>query len=332
MSPFARWLLYPLIAIVLGFIIDLLVGDPDGLPHPVMLTGKLVSWLENLFRKLFPKSAGGEIAAGGVMFLLIALLSFCIPFGLLWLCYRLTPILGVAVEAIMCWQILATRALRDGCMKVFRSLKRGNTAKARYYVSRIVSRDTEQLGEPGILRASVESVAKNTCNASAAPLICLVIGGAPLGWLYRAVNTMDSMVGCVDEPYKHFGLIPARADDVFNFIPSRITALFMLLSGFILNFNVSNGWKIFKRDRYNHKSPNAGQTESVCAGLLGVQLGGNASYNGIVHMNKTIGDPIRQIELNDIKRSCSLLYNTAILSAILFIGLRLALFFALLPR
>lgn len=331
MMPFEK-LLYPLIAIVLGFILDLIFGDPEGFPHPVMLIGKLIEGLEKLFRKLFPKSRGGEIAAGGVMLLCVALISLAVPAGLLFLCYSLTPILGVAVEAVMCWQILATKSLRDSCMKVFRSLKRGNPAKARSCVSRIVGRDTENLDESGIVRASVESAAENTCDGSVAPLIFLVIGGAPLGWLYKAVNTMDSIVGYVDEPYKNFGLIPARADDVFNFIPARISAMLMLISGFILNFNVSNGWKIFKRDRYNHKSPNSGQTESVCAGLLGIQLGGSASYRGIVHINKTIGDPIRSIEPNDIERSCNLLYNTAILSAVLFLGMRLTLALALLPR
>lgn len=331
MTPFEK-LLYPLIAIALGFIIDMLFGDPEGIPHPVMLIGKLIGALEKLFRKWFPKSRGGEIAAGGVMLFVVALICFAVPAALLWLCYSLTPILGVAVEALMCWQILATKSLRDACMKVFRALKRGNIAKARYYVSRIVGRDTENLDEGGIIRASVETAAENTCDGSVAPLIFLVLGGAPLGWLYKAVNTMDSMVGYVDEPYKNFGLIPARADDVFNFFPARISALLMLVSGFILNFNVSNGRKIFKRDRYNHKSPNSGQTESVCAGLLGIQLGGNASYRGIVHMKKTIGDPIRSIEPKDIDRSCRLLYNTALLSAVLFIGIRLALALALLPR
>ena len=331
MTLFQR-LLFPLIAIFLGFIIDMIFGDPEGLPHPVMLIGKLVGALEKLFRKLFKKSRGGEIAAGGVLLFCVAVISLAVPACLLWLCYSLTPFLGIAVEAVMCWQILATKSLRDACMKVFRALKRGNIAKARHNVSRVVGRDTENLDETGIVRAAVESASSNTCDGSIAPLMFLILGGAPLGWLYKAVSTMDSMVGYVDEPYKNFGLIPARADDVLKFIPARISALIMLISGFILNLNVSNGWKIFKRDRYNHKSPNSGQTESACAGLLGVQLGGSASYRGVVHMNKTIGDPIRSIEPNDIVRSCKLLFNTAILAAVLFIGMRLALALAILPR
>ncbi len=326
------WLLYPLIATVLGFIIDMVFGDPEGLPHPVMLIGKLITAFEKLFRRLLPKTAGGERAAGGLMFLCVALLALLVPAGLLWLCYYLTPILGIAVEAVMCWQILATKSLRDACMKVYRALRRGNLERARSAVSQIVGRDTEKLDEGGVIRATVETAAENTCDGSIAPLIYLVVGGAPLGFLYKAVNTMDSMVGYVDEPYKNFGLIPAKADDVFNFIPARISALLMLLSGFILNYDTGNGWKIFKRDRYNHPSPNSGQTESVCAGLLGVQLGGTASYRGITHMKKTIGDAIRPIEPKDIDRSCKLLYNSALIAAVIFCGMRLVVFLATIPR
>lgn len=331
MTPFTRCL-FPLIAMVIGFILDLLFGDPEPMPHLISLIGKLISALEKLLRRLLPKSAAGERTAGGLLLALVALICFGVPFGLLMLCYWLTPILGIAVEALLCWQIFASKSLRDACMKVYRALKRGNPERARKAVSRVVSRDTDALDEAGIIRATVESASKNICDAGIAPIIFTVLGGAPLGLLYRAVNVLDSMVGHVDEPYKNFGLIPARADDVLGFIPARISALLMLLGGFILNLNVSNGFKIFKRDRRNHPGPNPGQTQSVCAGLLGIQLGGNASYNGIVHMRKTIGDPIRRIELDDIKRSCSLVFNTVLISAVLFYGIRLLIAIALIPK
>lgn len=332
MMPFARWLLYPLIAMVLGFITDMLIGDIEGLPHPVALIGKLISSLEKLFRKLFPKTPAGERTAGGILLLVVALICFGVPFGLLWLCYWLTPIVGIIVEAVMCWLILATRSMRVSSMRVYRALRRGNIVNARKALSCIVGRDTDGLNEKRVIRAAVESTAGNTCDASVAPIICMAICGAPLAFLYKAVNTMAHMLGHADEPDKNFGMIPARVNDVLNFIPARISALFTLLGGFIRNFSVSNGWKIFKRDRRNHPSPNAGQIQAVCAGLLGIQLGGSVSYGGVIRNRKTIGDALRPLDPKDIVSSCKLLYDAAILSAILFFGLRLIVFIAKLPK
>ena len=314
------WSVY---ALFIGFIIDLIVGDPHSIPHPVIFIGKLISAIEKVVRKIFPKTVRGENVAGGVLWLLVVVISTAVPALLLWLSYGLNTWLGLALESIMCWQILATKSLKDESMKVYAALKTGNIEKSRYAVSMIVGRDTENLDDKAVARAAVETVAENTSDGIVAPLIFLAIGGAPLGFFYKAVNTMDSMLGYVEMPYKNIGLVPAKMDDVMNFIPSRLSALIMLLAGWLLKLNVKNGWKIFRRDRFNHASPNSAQTESVCAGLLGLRLAGDAWYHGELHKKKFIGDALREIEYEDIQRACRLLYVTAVLSLILFCGLKL---------
>lgn len=223
----------------------------------------------------------------------------------------------------MCWQILATKSLKDESMKVYDALQTGDMEKSRYAVSMIVGRDTARLDDKAVARAAVETVAENTSDGIVAPLMFLAIGGAPLGFFYKAVNTMDSMLGYVEMPYKNIGLVPAKMDDVMNFVPARLSALIMLGAGWLLKMDVKNGWKIFKRDRFNHASPNSAQTESVCAGLLGLRLAGDAYYHGELHKKKFIGDALREIEYEDIKHSCKLLYVTAVLAQILFGGLKL---------
>jgi len=250
-------------------------------------------------------------------------ISTAVPALFLWLCYGLNTWLGLALESIMCWQILATKSLKDESMKVYDALKTGDIEKSRYAVSMIVGRDTANLDDKAVARAAVETVAENTSDGIVAPLLFLAIGGAPLGFFYKAVNTMDSMLGYVEMPYKNIGLVPAKMDDVMNFIPARFSAFLMLLGGWFLRLDVKNGWKMFRRDRFNHASPNSAQTESVCAGLLGLRLAGDAWYHGELHKKKFIGDALREIEYEDIPRSCRLLYVTAILSLILFGGLKL---------
>ena len=317
--------MWSLCALFIGFGIDLIVGDPHSIPHPVIFIGKLISAIEKVVRKIFPQTVRGENLAGGVLWLLVVVISTAVPALLLWLCYGLNTWLGLALESIMCWQILATKSLKDESMKVHAALKTGNIEKSRYAVSMIVGRDTENLDDKAVARAAVETVAENTSDGIVAPLIFLAIGGAPLGFFYKAVNTMDSMLGYVEMPYKNIGLVPAKMDDVMNFIPSRLSALIMLLAGWLLKLNVKNGWKIFRRDRFNHASPNSAQTESVCAGLLGLRLAGDAWYHGELHKKKFIGDALREIEYEDIQSACRLLYVTAVLSLILFCGLKLLL-------
>lgn len=309
---------WSLCALVLGFLIDLILGDPHSVPHPVVWIGKLISVLEKSLRRLFPKNTKGEKLAGGVLWVLVVLVSTAVPVGLLWLCHWISPWLRLAVESIMCWQILATKALRDESMKVYYALKTEDIETSRYAVSMIVGRDTARLDDSGVTRAAVETVAENTSDGVVAPLIFLVMGGAPLGFFYKAINTMDSMLGYVEPPYKNIGLVPAKMDDVVNFIPSRLSALLMLVAGTLLKLDVKNGWYIFKRDRFNHASPNSAQTESVCAGLLGLRLAGDAWYHGVRHEKPYIGDEKRPICHEDIPLAGKLLYVTATLSLILF--------------
>ncbi|MGN0978030.1 MAG: adenosylcobinamide-phosphate synthase CbiB [Faecousia sp.] len=315
--------MWSLCALCIGFCIDLILGDPHSIPHPVVLMGKLITVTEKAVRKVFPKTVRGENIAGAVLWLLVAGISTAVPAGILWLCFRVHPWLGLAVESIMCWQILATKSLKDESGKVYDDLETGDLVKSRQAVSMIVGRDTQSLDDAAVTRAAVETVAENTSDGVIAPMLYLAIGGAPLGFFYKAVNTMDSMLGYVEPPYKNIGLVPAKMDDVLNFLPARLSALLMLLAGWLLKLDVKNGWKIFKRDRFNHTSPNSAQTESVCAGLLGLRLAGDAWYHGVLHKKKYIGDPLREIEHEDIRRAWKLLYGTALLSLLLCAGIKL---------
>ena len=309
-----KWSLF---ALLIGFGIDLLVGDPHSIPHPVVGIGKLISFLEKGLRRLFPKTDGGEIAAGGVLWVLVAVICTALPAGILFLCHRISPWLRLVTESIMCWQILATKSLKDESMKVYMALESGDLEESRHAVSMIVGRDTARLDDAGVTRAAVETVAENTSDGVVAPMLFLALGGAPLGFFYKAVNTMDSMLGYVEPPYKNIGLIPAKMDDAANFLPSRLSALLMLAAGFLLGLDGKNGWRIFRRDRRNHASPNSAQTESVCAGLLGVRLAGDAWYHGVLHRKQYIGDGNREISHRDIPLTCRLMYLTALLTLLL---------------
>lgn len=312
-----RWSLY---ALAIGFGMDLLLGDPQGWPHPVVAIGKLISVLERGLRRAFPATPKGENWAGGILWLLTAALSAAVPALLLWGCHTISPWLRLGAESVMCWQILAAKSLRTESMKVYAALAAGDTERARQAVSMIVGRDTSRLDREGIIRAAVETVAENTSDGVVAPLVFLALGGAPLGFFYKAVNTMDSMLGYVEPPYKNIGLVPAKMDDVMNFLPARLSALLMLAAGGLLGMDAGCGWRIFRRDRYCHASPNSAQTESVCAGLLGLRLAGDAWYHGVLHKKPYIGDGVREVEAEDIPRACRLLYGTALLSLAVCLG------------
>lgn len=318
------WSLY---ALILGFFLDLLIGDPHGIPHPVVYIGKLIDVTEKGMRKLFPKTVRGENFAGAAVWLIVVTVSAGIPLLVLHLAYGANCWLGLLLETILCAQILATKSLKTESMKVYQALQTGDLSKARYAVSMIVGRDTQYLDEAGVTRAAVETVAENTSDGIIAPMLFLAIGGAPLGFFYKAVNTMDSMLGYVEMPYKNVGLVPAKMDDVFNYIPARISAFLMLAAGSLLGLDGKNGWKIFRRDRYNHASPNSAQTESVCAGLLGLRLAGDAWYHGVLHKKKFIGDPIREIVPEDIPLACRLLYGTAFLGLLVFCAVKFLILF-----
>ena len=314
--------MYHLTALFLGFAVDLLLGDPHAIPHPVVWIGKLISAAEKLVRRVFPKTVRGENAAGGVLWLVVTAVSTAVPALLLYAAYRLHPAAGLVLESVMCWQILATKSLRDESMKVYAALREGVPENYRRAVSMIVGRDTAALDDKAVTRAAVETVAENASDGVVAPMLFLALGGAPLGFFYKAVNTLDSMLGYVEMPYKNIGLVPARMDDALNYIPARLSALLMLAAGAILGMDAKNGWRIWRRDRRNHASPNSAQTESVCAGLLGVRLAGDAWYHGVLHKKPYIGDARREIEYEDIPRAGRLLYATAVLALIVFGGIK----------
>lgn len=305
-------------ALVLGFILDLLIGDPHFLYHPIRLVGNLISVTEKGLRKIFPKTEKGELTAGVFLVLIVTGISTAVPCLLLYGARRLNPWLYFAVQTVMCYQLLATRSLKDESMKVCDRLKAEDLPGARYAVSMIVGRDTQVLDETGVTKAAVETVAENTSDGIIAPMLFLAIGGAGLGYFYKSINTMDSMVGYKNEKYLYFGRAAAKLDDVVNFLPSRISALLMIAACTFTGLDRKNAFRIWKRDRFNHASPNSAQTEAVMAGALGVQLAGDAWYFGILCKKKTIGDAIRPVEYEDIRRANRLLYGTAVLALVVF--------------
>ena len=312
-------MMWSLAALVIGFCIDLLVGDPHGFPHPVVLIGKCISVLERGLRCICPKTPSGERAAGAILWGAVVIVSTAVPALLLWLSGLVSPWLRLALESVMCWQILAVKSLRDESMKVYDALESGDLAASRHAVSMIVGRDTDRLDGAAVTRAAVETVAENTSDGVVAPLLFLAIGGAPLGFFYKAVNTMDSMLGYVEPPYKNIGLVPARADDVVNYIPARISAALMIAAAYGpgKQFSGKDALRIFKRDRYNHASPNSAQTEAACAGALHLRLAGDASYFGKIVKKPFIGDDLRPVEAEDIVRVNVLLYRSAVIGEIL---------------
>lgn len=318
-------LMISLAACVTGFILDFIFGDPAWIYHPVRIIGKGIELGERLLRRI-----SGEkhlTAAGAVLWLMIAGLSFLFPLGILLLAWKIHPGLCFALESFWCFQILAARSLCRESGKVYDRLQENDLPGARRAVSMIVGRDTESLTKEGVTKAAVETVAENTSDGVTAPLIYLMIGGAPLGFLYKAVNTMDSMLGYKNDRYLYFGRVPAGMDDIFNYIPARLTALLMIAAAYLTGLDGKNAWKIYRRDRKKHASPNAAQTESVCAGALRVQLAGDAVYFGKLYKKEFIGDSLRPIEPQDIRRTQRLMYVTALLVLFLCGGIKAALIF-----
>lgn len=307
------------LAVALGFLLDLLIGDPHWLYHPIRLVGALISVLEKFLRSLFPKGRNGELAAGVFLLVLTAGITAGCAWGILYAAGLIHPYVRFALETVMCYQILATKALKDETMKVYTALSEGDLAKARHAVSMVVGRDTESLDETGVTKAAVETVAENASDGVIAPLLFLAIGGAPLGFFYKAVNTMDSMVGYKNDAYLYFGRAAAKFDDVLNFIPARLSGMLMAAAAAFCGLDARNAWRIFLRDRRNHSSPNSAHTEAAAAGALHIQLAGNAYYFGKLYEKPTIGDPDRPAEYEDIRRVNHLLYAAAVLAVLVFL-------------
>ena len=295
-------------AVLGGFVLDALFGDPAWLPHPVVYMGKAISKLEKFLRPRLPKTPQGELLGG-------AIVAFCLPVGtflltglVCWGAARLHPLLGLAVQMFWCGQALAARGLVQESTNVYKELKKPDLPGARKAVSRIVGRDTAELTAEGVTKAAVETVAENASDGVIAPLLYMLIGGAPLARTYKAINTMDSMLGYKNEKYLYFGRVPAKLDDAANYLPSRLAALLWVAAAAFTHNDAKGAWKIWRRDRRRHASPNSAQTESACAGALGVQLAGPAYYFGQYYPKLTIGDALRPIEPEDILRANRMMY------------------------
>ena len=317
-----------LAAALAGFLIDLLLGDPEGFPHPVVFMGKAIVRLEGALRDAFPDTPQGLKAAGGVLAAVLPLGTVFISMGILKLLGLVHPVLRYAVEVLWCWQALAMRCLRDESENVRKKLLSGTIDEARAAVARIVGRDTASLDAAGVTRAAVETVAENFSDGEIAPLFYMMLGGAPLALAYKAVNTMDSMVGYKNERYINFGFAAAKLDDLANFIPSRLAALLLIAAAPLAGLDGINAWRIWRRDRLKHASPNSAQTESAMAGALGVRLAGPASYFGKKVEKPFIGDAVRLIEPEDIRRANRAMYVGGVLGLVVLGAARVFLVLA----
>lgn len=305
---------YHIVAFFSGFLLDLLLGDPYWLPHPIRLIGSLISGLEKKLRNgKAERNSRNELKDGALLVFSVLTITVCVTAILIFAAYHIHPYLGVLTETIMTYQILATKCLKVESMKVCHCLQTEGLEAARKAVSMIVGRDTSVLDEEGVAKAAIETVAENTSDGVIAPMLYTALGGPIAGFFYKAVNTMDSMVGYKNEKYLYFGRAAARLDDLVNYIPSRISAWLMICAAFIggKSYSGRQAYKIYKRDNRKHASPNSAQTESVCAGALGIRLAGDACYFGKTVKKPFIGDACRSVEYEDIKRVNKLMYITA---------------------
>jgi len=303
-------------AIVLAAVLlDLILGDPRWLPHPVVLIGRLIAALEKTLRRLVPNER-----AGGIVLLIV---TVAVTWGAGWLLLTgarlLHPAVGFTVAALLGWTCLAARSLHGESRLVADALGRGDLGAARNALSRIVGRDTDRLTEPEIWRATVETVAENSSDGVIAPLFFLMGGGPALALAYKAVNTLDSMVGYRDDRYLSFGWASARFDDLANWVPARLTGLLMVLAALPAGLSPVRAWWIMVRDGHSHSSPNSGIPEAAAAGALGVQLGGTNSYFGKPVAKPTIGDPLRPLSREAYQGAVRLMYGAELLLLVGFL-------------
>jgi adenosylcobinamide-phosphate synthase len=306
-----------MIDMVAAVVLDWAIGDPYWFPHPVIYIGEIIKMLENFFRSKF-KSKRDLRIAGGIIVIVVATISFFLPFGILKLVEKISWLHHI-INILILWTTLAARCLHKEGIKVYDVLKVKDIAEARIKLSYIVGRDTNELSEKEIIRADVETIAENTSDGIIAPMFFAFIGGAPLAMLYKAINTMDSMLGYMNEKYRYIGYFPAKTDDVFNYIPARLTAIFICMAAPLTSGSVIGSFKIMLRDRKNHKSPNCGYPEAAAAGAMGIQIGGTNSYFGEIMYKPTIGDRTKELMDYHIKDCIKLMYAAEVLMLLLFL-------------
>ena len=309
-------------AVLGGFVLDTLFGDPPWLPHPVILMGKAISALEKRLRARLPQTPQGELLGGAVVAFILPVGTFLLTSLVCLGAAKLSPWLGLAVQMFWCGQALAAKGLAQESTNVYRALIKPDLPAARKAVSRIVGRDTQNLTLEGVTKAAVETVAENASDGVIAPLLYMLLGGAPLALTYKAINTMDSMLGYKNEKYLYFGRAAAKLDDAANYLPSRLAGLLWCAAAALTGNSPKGAWRIWRRDRRNHASPNSAQTESACAGALGVQLAGPAYYFGEYYAKPTIGDPLRPIEPEDIRRANRMMYAESVLALAVGLAVR----------
>ena len=314
-----------LLAALGGFLLDLLLGDPSWMPHPVVLMGRCITALEKLLRNVFPKTPAGERWAGRVLAAALPLGILVVTGGCLWLCRQIHPALAFVLSTFWCWQALAAKGLASESKNVYQALTCGTLAEARQAVGRIVGRDTGSLTQAGVTRAAVETVAENFSDGVVAPMAYMLLGGAPLALCYKAVNTMDSMVGYKNERYLHFGRGAAKLDDLANYLPARLAALVLVGTAFLLGEDGKAAFRIWRRDRRKHSSPNSAQTEAAMAGALGVRLAGPASYFGKPVEKPWIGEELGEAQPRDILRANRLMLVGSALCLLVLAGVRMTI-------
>lgn len=307
-----------MIAIIIGFFMDLIIGDPHNPVHPVRIIGNLGKAMEKLYRKLFKNNLK---LAGLLTWISIIIPTFLVTFLIVKIASSINNILGIVVQGILIYFCISAKGLKVEGLKVIKILKSGDIKGARKQLSYIVGRDTTELDSQSIVRAVIETVAENMSDGIIAPLFFIGLGGAPLAMAYKAVNTCDSMFGYKNEKYIDFGYVSAKMDDVFNYIPARLTGYFIVIASFILGYDYKKSYRIYKRDRYNHTSPNSAHPEAAVAGALGIMLGGANYYFGKLVEKPTIGDKAKEIEISDLYKTNKILLTVSILGFLLAIGI-----------
>lgn len=304
-----------------AYFLDLLLGDPPKLPHPVRWIGRLVSWAESIFLDNGASSNQQRVAGFACWICVIVGVTSATLF-VTGLAFQVSELLADLVVIWLAYSCLATRSLHRESQHVMQALDQGMPDEARRRLALIVSRDTEQLDDREIIRAVIETVAENISDGIVAPLVYLSLGGLLGGMLYKAVNTMDSMLGYMNDRYRHFGWFAARADDLANWVPARLTGALILLAAIPLKLDWRSSWHVMRCDARKMKSPNAGYPECAAAGALGVQLGGANRYFGRMVSKPTLGDPRRELSAAVYRSMIRLLYVTSFLALLLSLAIR----------